>query len=1831
VIKLEGAPESYSVATNLSNVASVTTTSFDPDLTNNVDVVSVPMTHQADLKITKDPSAQDITPGAEVSWRLTVTNKCDPSNPSACLSDATEVVITDTVADPARLVLTGATGGDGSGGIEGNVQVTCTSPVQPAAVRCSVVTSDGHGRLKPGQTATVEVTGYVPANVLSGTVVNNAAVTSATFDPNQLDNIATADLTPKNPISDIQVVKSGPATAIPGNRVDYSITATNWGPSDAVNVQFTDQLPAILTADSSTKVTTNRGTCAISGSKITCDIPDFPGPNTPGGTPANVTINITGALLAPSATASFTNTVAVTCGGTACVEGPNPKPDTPSVTTTPSPQADLAVSKTANVSQIPGAGDEVLYTVTVVNNGPSNASGVTLGDVLPGGMTVVGIAADNGGSCEATGPSCNLGNLAPGVGVEVAIRAKVDAGGLTPSGLTAYTQTATVTSNTPDPSGPNNTAEWEHKGGASPADLAILKISHGIEAGVTGDPSATGANVYELRVTNLGPATAHNVVVKDTLPTGLTFVASNPAGCTATGQEVTCLGTVLSSPGTASWNLAVKADQALAAGSLVTNTATVTADEPDPSLANNTSVAHDSVSAAADLVIDYEIGYGVYYDPGSPGVPILITDPTDARLPTHYTGPGSVRYVMVHVVNNGPAVARNVRGMSNVAVSAIPDANSLPPDCTTVNQQVVCDLGGSLGGNLETGEGFKFVFPFTISPSTPQNTSYPDCGRDNPCAAGTPGGWANAATSTPDPNLVNNYDTAGLVIGATETDLHVTKTALSTFVNADSHDAYTAGTKFGYRIDLWIPAGWDSVEEVSLPWGDAANVQLVDTLPTGFSATQVNTAQGTCDPIDPDSQTPVTSIRCDLGNVAASTNGKLGPDGKPLVAPRVVSVYVYGSIAPNVTAEISDGTGAKNVATANSATLDHLTGLATSKTALVEVDVVQQSDLAVTKLADAATSYAGANVGYTVTTVNNGPSDATNTKIVDTLAPGLTLDEAASPNCQVTGGSFAAGFEITCYPQFPGSPLGALPANQSVNTRIVTTSDPRDLRPYWCYGQNPDVTPVQTCPEVLPPTSLYLEHPRDLPNKVVVSSAALDSDPSNNKAEILTQMRTLADIAVAGSASSTSPAAGSTIKYTLTAVNLGPSALDNPKVVATFPPGFVPTAVEIGAMNCSISGPAGTPPGVYTVSCSNKPETPVRDSFQPGITAAGVVSVFIPADTPAGDYTAEAVTYSRSTEQCADPDNPPQNNNVGTCESNYANNTASVTVTVVDSADTALTKTLTSAVPLVAGSSVTYQLTVTNNGPSAAHDVTVADKVPAGMTFVSGQVQAGPACAVTDDPEEGNVVWCEVGTMAPHAQVTIDLTFQVGLHPAAQLCNTALVGSGALDPDPSNNQSGEICANTAPPPPTDVGVEVTAGTSPVLNGEPVSYTVVVTNHGPHPTTGAEVAITVPAHIVNPQVVVSTQTGQVQPGACTVSGSVFTCAIGDFWSGDTVTYAVTGTAGVVQDETLTVRAASSHDGTDADPTNDRDDASIDVDDHADLVLTKTLVSPAAPPLTAGGNVVYKLTATNAGPSAAEDVTIVDNVPDGLAFVSGPANCVATVQANGASVITCSLGKLAPSASTPVELTFKVAEAYRGQLCNAASVTSTTPDLTPGNNDATLCSNVVGPPTDVSVKVTADKPKIVTGDPVGYTVVVKNNGPSPTTGTKVIITVPPNVANPKVTVAGHTGSVVPGACTAVGSVVTCVIGDLAVGDTVTYRVAGTAQVTTARDLTLRAHVAHDDSDTDPSNDDSSAVIAVGVDSGLPVTGAGIVAPLALAALLVTLGVVLRSRRRRDLSLQ
>ncbi|MGA4843653.1 DUF11 domain-containing protein [Streptomyces sp. G45] len=227
------------------------------------------------------------------------------------------------------------------------------------------------------------------------------------------------------------------------------------------------------------------------------------------------------------------------------------------------------------------------------------------------------------------------------------------------------------------------------------------------------------------------------------------------------------------------------------------------------------------------------------------------------------------------------------------------------------------------------------------------------------------------------------------------------------------------------------------------------------------------------------------------------------------------------------------------------------------------------------------------------------------------------------------------------------------------------------------------------------------------------------------------------------------------------------------------------------------------------------------------------------------------------------------------------------------------------------------------------------------------------------------------------------------------------------------------------------------------------YRITAVNHGPSQAVDVVVRDQLPESLV----FVSSSDG------CTASGRTVTCGpLPKLAVGDSHAW------------TVTVRLADDYEGDGRDIVNlatvssgthdpDRDNNTTSVTGlpvppgrgSADLSLTKTAVLPGDRTWVRPGETFrYRITVRNQGPGTARGVRVSDPLPRGLRFVGSTDGCAP----DGAGPVVC-LGpdRLAPGASATYEITVRVATEWArhpGRIENVASVTATTKDPDPGDN-------------------------------------------------------------------------------------------------------------------------------------------------------------------------------------
>jgi uncharacterized repeat protein (TIGR01451 family) len=423
------------------------------------------------------------------------------------------------------------------------------------------------------------------------------------------------------------------------------------------------------------------------------------------------------------------------------------------------PRADLSIVKTDNADPVV-AGNTLSYTVVVNNAGPNTAENVVVTDTLPAGVTFV---STTGCTNDPNGvPICNLGNIPAGGSEQFAIEVTVDQG---TSGT--ITNTASVTSDTNDPDGSNNSTTENTTVNQPRADLSITKSDNA-------DPVLPGTFLtYTVVVNNAGPQTAENVVVADTLPAGVTFVQTSGCNNDPNGVPTCNLGNIPAG-GSAQYTIDVSIDAGTSG--TITNEVSVTSDTTDPAPGNNSTTEDTTVNpsvAVADLSI----------------AKVPFVNAIRPNRPFSYT---------IAVANAGPNVAANVAftdtlpaGMFFVSIVGCLNGSAGFP---------ACNLGG-------IGIGTSKVISLTVT--TDESASGPLTNRVAVSFDGI------------DPNPENNNTDADEVVIVPVADLDITKVASVNTISPNTNISYTitvgnAGPDIATKVIIsdTLPAGMTGLSTI---------------------------------------------------------------------------------------------------------------------------------------------------------------------------------------------------------------------------------------------------------------------------------------------------------------------------------------------------------------------------------------------------------------------------------------------------------------------------------------------------------------------------------------------------------------------------------------------------------------------------------------------------------------------------------------------------------------------------------------------------------------------------------------------------------------------------------------------------------------------------------------------------------------------------------------------------------------------------------------------------------------------------------------------------------
>jgi uncharacterized repeat protein (TIGR01451 family) len=497
---------------------------------------------------------------------------------------------------------------------------------------------------------------------------------------------------------------------------------------------------------------------------------------------------------------------------------------------------------------------------------------------------------------------------------------------------------------------------------------------------------------------------------------------------------------------------------------------------------------------------------------------------------------------------------------------------------------------------------------------------------------------------------------------------------------------------------------------------------------------------------------------------------------------------------------------------------------------------------------------------------------------------------------------------------------------------------------------------------------------------------------------------TLADLELTKTVDNPTPQVGEDVVFTVTVTNTGPSGATGVTVRDLLPNGLQYVGDDSG-------GDYDSTTGIWTVG-----------ALAGSTSAAFHITATVLAT---GDYTNCAQVQTSDT---LDPDSFVGDNSTDQDDD-------SVTLAPSTAADLSLTKTVDVSNPRV-GTNVVFTITVHNSGPSSASGVTVSDVLPNGFQYVS-------------DDSGGNYdttsgTWT-VGSLPNGSDAVLKITATVlatgNYTNAAEIETSDTPDPNSIPGDGSTTDDDDDSVTLNPVPVADLSLTKIVDDSTPRVGDQVVFTLTVSNAGPSAATGVTVEDVLPGGL---------QYASDDSGS-SYSGGVW--VIGDIASGDSAVLHITATVlaagsytNSAQVQTSDVLDPNSTPGDDSTADDDDDSVTLTPTPVADLSLTKTV--DVSSPLV-GGNVVFTITVTNAGPSTATGVTVRDLLPNGLQYVSDDSGTAYDSMSGDWSV-----GSLASGAGAVIHITATVLPT--GTYTNSAQVQASgvlDPNSTPGNNSTT----------------------------------------------------------------------------------------------------------------------------------------------------------------------------------
>ncbi len=397
----------------------------------------------ANLVVTKTASVTSTSPGSTFTYSIQITNNGAVATNNVTLQDVLPTGLS-YISNTAEAAM-------GTNPTSFTSLNATTYPFSSARAIGNNVGVGGfnNNTLGVGQTLTIRFQVQVAISPVPPNSLSNQASITFSYSGGSSTNVLSDDPTivglsdpTITPVlyPDLTLSKTHSGNFVRGSTGVYTLEVNNTGQAaTAGTITVTDTLPVGLTFASATGWSCSVTTAGPPQVVICTSTASIPAG---GSTSFPLSVNV-----AQNAAANLTNTATVSGGAEA-----NTSNNNASDPTTLESQADVQmVSKTVN-NATPAQGSNVTFTLTVRNNGPSNATGVQVSDVLPAGLSFVSSAPSQGSYVAGTG-LWTVGSLSAGASATLQITATATQTG-------SLTNIASKTAQTePDPDPGNNQAQ----------------------------------------------------------------------------------------------------------------------------------------------------------------------------------------------------------------------------------------------------------------------------------------------------------------------------------------------------------------------------------------------------------------------------------------------------------------------------------------------------------------------------------------------------------------------------------------------------------------------------------------------------------------------------------------------------------------------------------------------------------------------------------------------------------------------------------------------------------------------------------------------------------------------------------------------------------------------------------------------------------------------------------------------------------------------------------------------------------------------------------------------------------------------------------------------------------------------------------------------------------------------------------------------------------------------------------------------------------------------------------------------------------------------------